>query len=129
LIHPYNKNANQNGREKVKLNLKCLVLVKIIGNSPKKLLSIINKNIEEKIIIDLLLNLLFKIILNSLYKLFKILINLILILLEIIQNGKGNINNKEIVLNQFIDKSKILVVGSNEENKLVIIFRGVLLIF
>lgn len=45
LIHPYNINVSQNGNAKDKVNVKWLDLVKIYGNSPRKLL---NKIIENK---------------------------------------------------------------------------------
>lgn len=49
LIHPYNINLIHSGRAKVNVKVKCLVVVKIYGNSPKKLLNIIIINIEIKI--------------------------------------------------------------------------------
>lgn len=45
LIHPNIINPNHIGIDKVKENNKCLELVKIYGNNPKKLLNIININI------------------------------------------------------------------------------------
>lgn len=49
LIHPYNINEIHRGRANVKVNVRCLVLVKIYGNKPKKLLNKINVNNEIKI--------------------------------------------------------------------------------
>jgi hypothetical protein len=37
LIHPDNINLIHKGRAKVKVSVRCLVLVKIYGNSPRKL--------------------------------------------------------------------------------------------
>jgi hypothetical protein len=37
LIHPNNMNLLHSGRARVSVSVKCLVLVKIYGNSPKKL--------------------------------------------------------------------------------------------
>lgn len=45
LIHPNNIKVNHRGKAILKEILKCLVLVKIYGNNPRKLLIIINKNI------------------------------------------------------------------------------------
>ena len=50
LIHPYNIKLNHNGSLKERVNVKCLDLVKIYGNNPKKLLKriIVNKLIKIK---------------------------------------------------------------------------------
>lgn len=61
--HPNIKSLVHKGRAKVKLRIRCLVPVKIYGNKPMKLLSMININIEIKINVILLLLL---IVLNSL---------------------------------------------------------------
>lgn len=52
LIHPYNINLSHRGIDKDKDIVKCLVLVKIYGNNPKKLLKKIKKNNEIKINVD-----------------------------------------------------------------------------
>jgi len=52
IIHPNNIKAIHNGRDKDKFIVICLVLVKIYGNIPKKLLNKINKNNEIKINVD-----------------------------------------------------------------------------
>lgn len=49
LIHPNNMKDNHKGWAKVSVNTICLVLVKIYGNRPKKLLNIINLNNEVNI--------------------------------------------------------------------------------
>lgn len=66
LIHPNNIILNHKGKVKEKFTDKCLVLVKINGNKPIKLLIIINKNNEMNIKLKLLLVFLI-ITLNSLF--------------------------------------------------------------
>lgn len=99
----------------------CLVLVKMYGKSPIKLLIIINKNKE---IIIRFIPLKFFIGIMVLISLLIKIINLVQIQFKrdgINQNVLGIkvIINK--ILNQFNDK--ILVDGSKDENKFVIIFR------
>ena len=52
LIHPNNINLSQRGRARLKVNVIWLVLVKIYGNRPKKLLKRIkvNKEINIKVV-------------------------------------------------------------------------------
>jgi hypothetical protein len=49
LIHPNNINLTHNGNARVNVMVKCLVLVKINGNSPRKLLNRIRENSEMNI--------------------------------------------------------------------------------
>jgi hypothetical protein len=53
LIHPKNINLSHKGRAKDSVKVRCLVLVKIYGNSPKKLLKRIkvNKEINIKVVL------------------------------------------------------------------------------
>ena len=44
LIHPNNKNLIHKGRARVSVSVRCLVLVKIYGNNPKKLFVTIIRN-------------------------------------------------------------------------------------
>jgi len=44
LIHPYIINDNHKGKLRVRVNVKCLDLVKMYGNKPRKLLNKINLN-------------------------------------------------------------------------------------
>lgn len=52
LIHPYTIKHNHKGKAKVNVNTKWLVLVKIYGNNPIKLLNKIIENNETKINVD-----------------------------------------------------------------------------
>lgn len=99
----------------------CLVLVKIYGNNPKKLLIKINENKEININV---LPLIFELtkILNSLWRVEEIKIHNILNRDGIIQYiGVKNIKINK-ALNQFKLKEKILD-GSKDENKFAIIFK------
>jgi hypothetical protein len=49
LIHPNNINLNHNGRANVRVSVKCLVLVKMYGNSPRKIVVKIIRNSAVKI--------------------------------------------------------------------------------
>jgi hypothetical protein len=49
LIHPNSINLTHNGSASVSVMVKCLVLVKINGNSPRKLLNRIRENSEMNI--------------------------------------------------------------------------------
>lgn len=92
------------------------------GNNPRKLL---NKIIENKLIkMNVLpLNPIGPIrVLNSLCNVIVILFHIYLIRLGINQNLNGITKNPKIVLNQFNEREKIDLVGSNTENRLVIIF-------
>jgi len=49
LIHPNNINLIHKGRARVSVSVKCLVLVKIYGNSPRKLFVKIIRNSDVRI--------------------------------------------------------------------------------
>jgi hypothetical protein len=122
LIHPNSIKLNHKGRARVRVKDICLVLVNTYGNSPKKLLNTIILKREIKIkVLPLILSDLIK-ILNSLCNVLKILYHINLKRLGINQKVIGMIRNPIIVLNQFKDIPKILVVGSKDENRFVIIF-------
>lgn len=98
------------------------MLVKIYGNNPKKLLNKIKLNKEIKINVLPLCPVGPNKVLNSLWRVIKILFQIIWYRDGINQKEQG-INKRPIkVLNQFNDRLKIVVEGSNTENKLVIIF-------
>lgn len=73
LIHPYNIKHNHKGRARVNVSVKWLVLVKIYGNNPIKLLNKINENNETKINVEPLWPEGPKRVLNSLWRVSKIL--------------------------------------------------------
>lgn len=106
-------------RDNDRENLRCLVAVKIYGNSPKILLMRIKMKSLIKIIRFVIEYL--RIILNSVIKNLKIIIQNIMNREGINQNWNGKIKIIKIILNQFID-SFILVEGSKIENRFVIIF-------
>ena len=49
LIHPNNINLIHSGRAKVNVSVRCLVLVKMYGNSPRKLFVRLIRNCDVKI--------------------------------------------------------------------------------
>lgn len=112
-------NLIHNGSANPNVKIKCLVLVKIYGNSPNKLFNIINENKEIKIKV-LPLILLLRRILNSLWRVVDVLIQSMFHRDGINQNIGGIKRSPNIVLNQF--NEKILEDGSNELNKLAITF-------
>lgn len=123
LIHPKSIKHNHNGKDKDKVNVKWLVLVKIYGNNPMKLLNIIIENTVIKINVDPLDPIGSRRILISLWRVIIILFQKIWYREGSNQYIEGIIKIPRIVLIQFNDKLKILDVGSNTENKFVIIFR------
>lgn len=78
LIHPYNINLSHKGRAKDKDIVKCLVLVKIYGNNPRKLLNKIIENKEININVLPLCPVVPNKVLNSLWRVNKILFQIIL---------------------------------------------------
>lgn len=116
--HPYNINLSHNGSANVNVNVKCLDLVKMYGNRPIKLLI---KIVENSVIkINVLPSLIFKRFLNSKCKFLMIVIHKILIREGISQNICGIKIIIIVDLNQL--REKIWVLGSNVENRFVIIF-------
>lgn len=120
--HPYNIKLNHKGKAKDKVNVICLVLVKIYGNNPKKLLNKINLNKEINIKVVPLKLEIPNSVLNSLWRIINILFQNKKIREGINQNSKGKKRIPKIVLIQFKDKFKIFVDGSKIENKFIIIF-------
>lgn len=120
LIHPNSINDSHKGKARANVKTMCLVLVKIYGNSPKKLLNKINLNKEINIRVDPLIEGPIK-VLNSLWRALIILIHRILIREGINQNDDGMTSIPIMVLSQFKDIFQ-LVEGSKEENKFAIIF-------
>lgn len=121
LIQPYSINENHKGRAIVRVIVKWLVLVKIYGNSPIKLLNKIIENneinrIEFPFELFLINNL------NSLWSVNRILNHIIENREGNIQNSIGIINSPINVLNQLKEMLSIVVEGSKTENKLFIIF-------
>ena len=123
LIHPNSINLNHIGSAIVNVNAKCLVLVKIYGNNPMKLLNIIIIKIEMKMNVVPLNDLGPSNVLNSLCKVKFILFHIMLIRDDINQNIDGINSNPMNVLVQFNEILKILVDGSKVENRFVIIFK------
>lgn len=124
LIQPNTINLNHKGRASVSVMTRCLVLVKTYGNRPKKLLNKINENKEmNRKVLPLLALFSPKRVLNSLCSFvnnvfhssgYREGINHILIGIRV---------NPRKVLSQFKDRLRLLVDGSNTENKFLIIFR------
>jgi hypothetical protein len=101
--------------------IKCLVLVKINGNSPKKLLNRIRENSEMNI--NVLPLILFpKRVLNSLWSFINNIFHIIVCCDGIVHILMGMNIIPINVLVQLIDVFIILVDGSNTENRFVIIF-------
>lgn len=113
---------NHRGRARDRVIVICLVLVKIYGNNPKKLLNKIkvNKEINIKVVPLKLkgpIN-----VLNSLCKVIKIVFQKMFNREGNIQKIIGKNNNPNMELIQLKEKLKILVEGSKIENKFVIMF-------
>lgn len=107
---------------RAKVKVKWLVLVKIYGNNPKKLLYRIRLNKEIKINELPLWPVGPKRVLNSLWRVSIILFQIMWYREGINQKEHGINNKPKNVLSQFNDNLKIVVEGSKTENKLVIIF-------
>lgn len=125
LIHPNNINAIHSGKARLNVIIKWLVLVKIYGNNPKKLLNTIRLNNETNIIVipeccgpNKVLNSKCRVLVTF---------DHIRVHREGIAQKSDGINNiPKKVESQFIGRDKIVEVGSNTENKLVIIFKSFL---
>jgi hypothetical protein len=123
LIHPNNIKLIHKGRANVSVRIKCLVLVKIYGNSPRKLFIKIIRNNDVKINEFPLFSFPFlRIVFISWCSLFISNLNIILFREGINQILVGINNNPIVVLVQFSGRLLISVVGSKIENKLLIIF-------
>lgn len=121
LIHPKIMNLTHKGRASDNVKAICLVLVKIYGNSPKKLLNIIIENKEIKINVLPFILLLFISTENSLCRVNVIFSHMVWNREGINQNRDGINKSPRNVLNQFIEVLKF-VDGSKVENRFVIIF-------
>jgi hypothetical protein len=123
LIHPKNIKLIHKGKARDSVKVKWLVLVKMYGNKPKKLLNKIkvNNEINIKVVPEYLW--IPNKVLNSLWRVVKILFQKIFKRDGINQNiiGKNKIPKNELI--QLRDRLKILVDGSKIENKFIIIFK------
>jgi hypothetical protein len=117
---------NHKGRAKESVIVIWLVLVKIYGNSPKKLLNKIKEKREINIkVVPLNLEIPNN-VLNSKCKVKKILFQNMELREGKNQNNIGKNIIPNIVLIQFKEKLRILVEGSKIENRFIIIFNLVL---
>jgi hypothetical protein len=121
LIHPKIINLTHKGKANDKVKTMCLVLVKMYGNSPRKLLNIIIENKEIKINVLPFILLILRSTENSLCKVSVIFNHNICKRDGINQYIDGIINNPRNVLNQLREVLKF-VAGSKVENRFVIIF-------
>lgn len=125
LIHPNSIKAIQRGRERDRVIVKWLELVKMYGRSPKKLLNTISLKSDTNIIVTLEF-LAPKSVLNSRCKVVDNLNHKRDHRDGMAQNSKGIKIIPKKVDNQFKDKFMIEEVGSNTENRFVIIFNSFL---
>lgn len=123
LIHPNTINLTHKGSASVSVIVKWLVLVKIYGNNPRKLLNRIRENNDtNKKVLPLLIFFPPSKVLNSLCS----FVNSVFHRVEY-RDGINHIlvgisSSPRKVLTQFKDKLKFLVDGSNTENRFLIIF-------
>lgn len=123
LIHPNNINLTHNGKASVSVIVRCLVLVKMYGNNPKKLFIRIIRNRDVKMNeFPLFLFPFLRIVFISWCSFFINILNIILFRDGISQILVGININPMIVLVQFSGRLLISVVGSKIENRLLIIF-------
>jgi hypothetical protein len=122
LIHPNNINLIHKGRAKVNVSVRCLVIVKIYGNSPRKLFVKIIRNRDAKMNEFPLFSFpLLRIAFISWCNLFISKLTIILFRDGINQILVGISNSPIIVLVQFNGRPLICVVGSKIENKFLTI--------
>lgn len=122
LIQPNNMNLIHSGRARASVIVICLVLVKMYGNNPRKLLNKIKEKREINIkVVPLNLEIPNK-VLNSKCNVKKILFQNIKFRDGRNQNNIGKNIIPNIVLSQFKEKLKMFVEGSKIENKFIIIF-------
>ena len=119
MIHPNNINLIHKGRARVSVSVKCLVLVKIYGNSPRKLFVKIIKRINRFPLFSFPF---LRTVFISWCSLF--INNLIIILFRegISQILVGISSSPIAILVQFSGRSLISVVGSKIENRFLITF-------
>ena len=121
LIQPNNIKESHNGAASVRVKIKCLELVKIYGNSPKKLLDTIIKNRAMNLSVEPLKEEGPKRVLNSEWRIWKTFSIIKWIRLGVNQSRGLTITNKIRLLVQ-LELLLIEDAGSNTENRLVIIF-------
>jgi hypothetical protein len=120
LIHPNNINLIHKGKAKVSVSVRCLVLVKIYGNSPRKLFIKIIRNSDVKINEFPLFSFPFlKMVSISWCSLFISRFIIILFRDGINQILVGINRSPMAVLIQFSGRLLISVAGSKIENKLL----------
>jgi len=117
-VQPNNINANQNVNEIGSVIVKCEVGEKTWGYKARKFITMISKN-ADMIINSTLFSVLFKVNLTSFLKVITIFFNNFVWDGLVFHNGKANIRGDRIRTSQ--DKEKREELGSNTENKLVII--------
>jgi hypothetical protein len=123
LIHPYNINVIYRGSARVSVSVRCLVLVKMYGNNPRKLFARIIRNNDVRMNEFLLFSFPFlKIVFISWCSLFISSVIIMLFRDGINQILVGISKRPMGVLVQFSDKLLISVVGSKIENKFLITF-------
>ena len=118
LIHPNSINAIHKGRTKINVIVKCLVLVKIYGNNPRKLFLRIISNSDVRMNEFILFSFHFlRIVFISWCSLFISNLTILLYREVINQTIDGISKNKITVLVQFSGRLLISVDGSKIENK------------
>lgn len=123
LIHPNNIKLNHKGKASVSVSVKCLVLVKMYGNSPRKLFIKIIRNNDVKINEFPLFSLPFlRIVFISWCNLFINKVTIMLLRDGINQILVGINKSPMVVLVQFSGILLISVVGSKIENRFLITF-------
>jgi hypothetical protein len=121
-------NLNHNGNASVKVIIRCLVLVKIYGNNPKKLLNRINENKDTNRNVPPLLFLFLPIsVLNSSCS-FVISEFHAILCREGINHTLVGMSVMPIMVLSQLSGSGVLVDGSNTEKRLLIIFNSVFLL-
>ena len=123
LIHPNSINLSHIGKASVRVSVRCLVLVKMYGNSPKKLFVKIIKNKDVRMNEFPLFSFpLLKIVFISWCSLFISRVTIMLFRDGTSQILVGISRSPIAVLVQFSGKLLISVVGSKIENRFLIIF-------
>jgi hypothetical protein len=123
LIHPNNINLSHSGKARVSVSVKCLVLVKMYGNNPRKLFVRIIRNSEVKINEFPLFSFPFlRIVFISWCSLFISILTIMLFREGINQILVGTSSRPIAVLVQFSGRLLISVVGSKIENRFLITF-------
>jgi hypothetical protein len=123
LIHPNSINLIHRGKARVSVRIKCLVLVKMYGNSPKKLFIRIMRNRDVRMNEFPLFSFPFlRIVFISWCSLFISKLTIMLFREGISQILVGISSSPIAVLVQFNGRLLISVVGSKIENKFLITF-------